>query len=176
MGDFQKTDGVRVRVKVLAHGRGLPLPAYQSEEAAGMDLVAAVGARVTVLIEPGHRALIPTGLSLELPAGFEGQVRPRSGLALKHGVTVLNSPGTIDSDYRGEVKIILINLGDEPFAVRRGERIAQLVVAPVIQARLQRASNLADSTRGAGGFGSTKTSTAKPPAAKRSPVKRPGKR
>src|SRR5262249_45759782 len=126
----------RVRVVVLAHGKGLPLPAYQSDGAAGLDLVAAVGATETVGIAPGARALIPTGLTLELPKGFEGQVRPRSGLALKHGVTVLNSPGTIDSDYRGEVKIILINLGDAPFQVQRGERIAQLVVAPVVQAKL----------------------------------------
>ena len=146
----------RVRVVVLAHGKGLPLPAYQSDEAAGLDLVAAVGAGEAVAIAPGARALIPTGLSFELPVGFEGQVRPRSGLALKHGVTVLNSPGTIDADYRGEVKVILINLGDAPFAVRRGERIAQLVVAPVTRARLDTAEALGATRRGAGGFGSTR--------------------
>lgn len=158
----------RVRVVVLAHGKGLPQPAYQSDEAAGLDLVAAVGAKETVVIAPGARALIPTGLSLELPAGFEGQVRPRSGLALKHGVTVLNSPGTIDSDYRGEVKIILINLGDVPFQVQRGERIAQLVVAPVIRARLVEANAIGKTKRGKGGFGSTRVGTPlpKPRAAK----------
>jgi dUTP pyrophosphatase len=147
---------VRVRVLVLPHGEGLPLPAYQSEEAAGLDLVAAVGANEKVVIKPGQRALVPTGLSIELPAGFEAQVRPRSGLALKHGVTVLNSPGTIDSDYRGEVKIILVNLGDVPFPILRGERIAQMVVAPVTQATLEIAEALDATQRGAGGFGSTK--------------------
>lgn len=151
--------GVRVRVVVLAHGKGLPLPAYQSDEAAGLDLLAALGPRETVTIAPGARALIPTGLSLELPAGFEGQVRPRSGLALKHGVTVLNSPGTIDADYRGEVKIILVNLGDAPFPVRRGERIAQLVVAPVTRVALVRVKVVGATRRGSGGFGSTRVST-----------------
>ncbi|WP_439543337.1 dUTP diphosphatase [Hyphomicrobium sp.] len=145
-----------MRVAVLAHGEGLPLPAYQSEEAAGLDLVAAVDEGESIVIAPRKRALIPTGLSLELPKGFEGQVRPRSGLALKHGVTVLNSPGTIDSDYRGEVKIILINLGEAPFRVHRGERIAQLVVAPVTQARLAPAKVLDATKRGKGGFGSTR--------------------
>jgi len=147
---------VRVRVVVLAHGEGLLLPAYQSDEAAGLDLVAAVTARERVVIAPGARALIPTGLSVELPTGFEGQVRPRSGLALKHGVTVLNSPGTIDADYRGEVKIILVNLGDAPFPIRRGDRIAQLVVAPVTRVRLEPAPVLEETRRGAGGFGSTR--------------------
>jgi dUTP pyrophosphatase len=151
-----KRGGVRVRVAALAHGEGLPLPAYQSDEAAGLDLVAAIGSDETVVIKPRKRALIPTGLSLELPKGFEGQVRPRSGLALKHGVTVLNSPGTIDSDYRGEVRIILINLGEAPFSIRRGDRIAQLVIAPVIQAKLVRAEILAATRRGEGGFGSTR--------------------
>ncbi|MGE0023094.1 MAG: dUTP diphosphatase [Hyphomicrobium sp.] len=146
----------RVRIVVLAHAKGLPLPAYQSDEAAGLDLVAALGAKETVVIGPGARVLIPTGLVLELPAGFEGQVRPRSGLALKHGVTVLNSPGTIDADYRGEVGVILINLGDAPFTVRRGERIAQLVVAPITRARLVEAKALAVTQRGSGGFGSTR--------------------
>ncbi len=151
-----------VRVVVLPHGKRLPLPAYQSDEAAGMDLLASVAAKETVVIAPGARALIPTGLSIELPPGFEGQVRPRSGLALKHGVTVLNSPGTIDSDYRGEVKIILINLGDAPFPIRRGERIAQLVVAPVIQAELFKAETLRGTRRGTGGFGSTRVGGPQP--------------
>lgn len=161
------TERTRVSVMVLAHGEGLPLPAYQSDEAAGLDLLAAVGAKETVVIAPGARALIPTGLSLELPPGFEGQVRPRSGLALKHGVTVLNSPGTIDSDYRGEVKIILVNLGDQPFPVKRGERIAQLVVAPVTQVALVKTSAIAATRRGDGGFGSTRVST--PPARAKRP-------
>ncbi|WP_072395672.1 dUTP diphosphatase [Hyphomicrobium sp. CS1GBMeth3] len=156
-------EAVVIRVAVLEHGKRLPLPAYQSDGAAGLDLVAAVGAKETVVIAPGARALIPTGLSLELPAGYEGQVRPRSGLALKHGVTVLNSPGTIDSDYRGEVKIILVNLGEASFAVSRGERIAQLVIAPVTQARLVRARLIGETTRGSGGFGSTKVGPAKAP-------------
>lgn len=153
---------MRVRIAVLEHGEGLPLPAYQSEEAAGLDLVAAIGEGDSIVIAPRKRALIPTGLSLELPKGFEGQVRPRSGLALKHGVTVLNSPGTIDSDYRGEVKIILINLGEAPFRVHRGERIAQLVIAPVTRVRLARAKVLDATKRGKGGFGSTRVGTETP--------------
>ncbi|WP_333794730.1 dUTP diphosphatase [Hyphomicrobium sp.] len=156
-----------VRAVMLPHAEGLPLPAYHSEEAAGLDLAAAVGADEPVTIAPGARALIPTGLTLELPAGFEAQVRPRSGLALKHGITVLNSPGTIDSDYRGEVSVILINLGDAPFAVRRGERIAQLVVAPVTRAELVPAEALGATRRGSGGFGSTRLGTA--PAAAANP-------
>lgn len=148
---------VTVRVQVLAHGEGLALPAYQTDQAAGMDLVAAVGAGEPVVIAPGKRALIPTGLSIELPAGYEAQVRPRSGLALKHGVTCLNTPGTIDADYRGEVGIILANLGDAPFPVNRGDRVAQLVVAPVTQAVLRPVATLSKTRRGAGGFGSTKT-------------------
>jgi dUTP pyrophosphatase len=154
--------GVRVRAVLLAHGKGLPLPAYQSDEAAGLDLLAAVDEDAPVVIAPGARALVPTGLSIALPKGFEGQVRPRSGLALKHGVTVLNSPGTIDSDYRGEVKIILANLGDAPFTIARGDRIAQLVVAPVTRAVLTEAGALAATRRGEGGFGSTRV--AKPPS------------
>lgn len=137
----------------LPHGEGLDLPAYETPGSAGMDLRAAVGESVT--IAPGGRTLVPTGLVLELPAGHEGQIRPRSGLALKHGVTCLNTPGTIDSDYRGEVMVLLINLGQEDFVVERGMRIAQLVVAPVMQALLEE-RNLAEPTsRGAGGFGST---------------------
>lgn len=175
VGGREVNDKTRVSVVVLAHGKGLPLPAYQSDEAAGLDLLAAVGKKETVVIAPGARALIPTGLSLELPAGFEGQVRPRSGLALKHGVTVLNSPGTIDSDYRGEVKIILVNLGDQPFPVRRGERIAQLVVAPVTRVGLVKARAIGTTQRGKGGFGSTRVSTppdrAKPAKLRKKPSK-----
>ncbi len=146
---------LRVRVIRLPHARGLPLPAYQSAGAAGMDLLAAVARTQT--LRPGARALIPTGLILELPAGFEAQVRPRSGLALRQGVTVLNSPGTIDSDYRGEVGVLLVNLGDAPFRIERGERIAQLVIARVERARLVEAAEIAQTPRGAGGFGSTGT-------------------
>ena len=146
---------IKVTVARLPHGEGLPLPAYQTPGAAGLDLLAAIAPNAKVVIEPGARELVPTGLRLELPQGFEGQVRPRSGLALKNGVTVLNSPGTIDSDYRGEVAVILINLGSEPFEITRGARIAQLVVAPVTQALFVEAADLADTARGAGGFGST---------------------
>lgn len=137
----------------LPHGEGIDLPAYQSAAAAGMDLAAACG-EVTIIM-PGARALIPTGLILELPEGHEGQIRPRSGLALKHGITCLNTPGTIDADYRGEVKVLLINLGSEPFTVERGMRIAQLVVAPVVQAKVEERSLAGATTRGTGGFGST---------------------
>ncbi|MEM5583260.1 dUTP diphosphatase [Roseibium sp. AS2] len=144
---------VTLELKRLDHGRDLPLPAYQSALAAGLDLLAAVEAPVS--LAPGDRALIPTGFAMALPAGFEAQVRPRSGLAAKHGVTVLNTPGTIDADYRGEVKVILINLGNEPFEVSRGERIAQMVIAPVLQARILEVETLSDTARGAGGFGST---------------------
>jgi dUTP pyrophosphatase len=151
---------IRARVVVLAHGEGLALPAYQSAGAAGLDLVAAV--EETITIAPGERALVPTGLILELPPGSEAQVRPRSGLALKHGVTVLNSPGTIDSDYRGEVKILLVNLGDATFAIARGDRIAQLVVALVVQARLEPAKVVKATRRGAGGFGSTQVKSKAP--------------
>jgi dUTP pyrophosphatase len=146
---------VTVRVKRLPHGEGLPLPSYQSKEAAGLDVVAGVPEGAPVAIPPGARALIPTGFALELPRGYEAQVRPRSGLALKHGVTLLNSPGTIDSDYRGELMVILINHGDEPFMVRRGERIAQLVIAEVSHAEIVAAEELLATVRGPGGFGST---------------------
>ncbi len=139
----------------LPHGEGLPLPAYETTGAAGMDLRAAVPADVTKVLLPGHRALVPTGLVLEIPAGFEGQVRPRSGLALKHGLTCLNTPGTIDSDYRGELKVILVNHGEEEIEIVRGMRIAQLVIAPVVQARIEERTHAADTERGAGGFGST---------------------
>lgn len=146
---------VRLELKRLPHGADLPLPAYQSDLAAGLDLLAAVDE--PLMLAPGKRALVPTGLAMALPAGFEGQVRPRSGLAAKNGVTVLNTPGTIDADYRGEVKVILINLGDEPFTIERGARIAQLVVAPVLQADLIEVETLSETQRGAGGFGSTGT-------------------
>ena len=146
---------VTVPVKRLAHGEDLPLPAYATSGSAGMDLLAAVGEALE--LAPGERALVPTGLAIALPQGFEAQVRPRSGLALKHGVTVLNSPGTIDADYRGELGVILINHGQHSFTIQRGERIAQLLVAPVSQARWDEAVDLPDSDRGAGGFGSTGT-------------------
>ena len=155
--------GPRVGVLRLAHANGLPLPAYQSAGAAGMDLAAAVPERTPLRLEPRQRALVPTGLVLELPPGFEAQVRPRSGLALRHGVTVLNSPGTIDSDYRGEVQVLLVNLSGAAFVVRRGERIAQLVVQPVAHAELIELKTTAKTRRGAGGFGSTGT-TAKAPS------------
>jgi dUTP pyrophosphatase len=144
-----------IRIQRLPHGAGLPLPSYQSEGAAGLDLVAALAPAAQLVLEPRARDLVPTGLIIELPAGYEGQVRPRSGLALKHGVTVLNAPGTIDSDYRGEVKVLIVNLGTEPFVIERGMRIAQLVIAPVMRASLQEETILAASSRGVGGFGST---------------------
>lgn len=150
---------MRVAIKRLAHGAGLDLPAYQTSGSAGMDLCAAVEADAPLVLAPGGRALVPTGFALALPAGFEAQVRPRSGLALRHGVTVLNAPGTIDADYRGEVKIIMINSGSEPFSIKRGDRIAQLIVAPVTRAQLTLADDLEDTSRGAGGFGSTGGST-----------------
>jgi dUTP pyrophosphatase len=146
-----------LKVQRLAHAEGLPLPAYQSASAAGLDLTAALRDGETITLPPLGRALVPTGLILELPDGHEGQVRPRSGLAAKHGITVLNSPGTIDADYRGEVKVILINLGSEPFHIGRGDRIAQLIVAPVTQAGIVEISVASDTARGAGGFGSTGT-------------------
>ncbi|HMM63855.1 MAG TPA: dUTP diphosphatase [Mesorhizobium sp.] len=141
----------------LVHGEDLPLPAYESAGAAGMDLRAAVPEDRPLLILPGRRALVPTGLVMEIPEGLEGQVRPRSGLALKHGITCLNTPGTIDSDYRGEVKVLLVNLGDEDFYVERGMRIAQIVFAPVVQARVEERGLAGGTARGAGGFGSTGT-------------------
>jgi dUTP pyrophosphatase len=142
-----------VAIARLAHGEGLPLPAYESALAAGMDLRAAVDE--PVVLRPGARAAVPTGIAIALPPGFEAQVRPRSGLALRAGVTALNSPGTIDADYRGEVKVILINHGEEDLTVRRGDRIAQLVIAPVVQATWAETASLDETPRGAGGFGST---------------------
>lgn len=146
---------MEIKVKRLPHAEGLPLPAYHSQGAAGLDLVAAVPPDSPISLAPGERCLAPTGLILEIPAGFEAQVRPRSGLALKHGVTVLNTPGTVDSDYRGEVGVLLVNLGVTPFQIARGDRIAQMVIAPVVQAGLKIVENIAETARGAGGFGST---------------------
>ena len=166
---------VTIKVRRLPHGEGLSLPAYQSADAAGLDLVAAVPHDAALILKPGARALVPTGLALALPSGTEAQVRPRSGLALKHGVTVLNSPGTIDADYRGEVSVILINHGTEPFTIQRGERIAQLVVATAAQARLVETKALNPTKRGAGGFGSTgstKSTTAASAAKKRNVIAR----
>ncbi len=146
---------IEVRIARLPHGEDLPLPSYQSANAAGADLVAAVPADAPLSIAPGERALVPTGIAIALPEGFEAQVRPRSGLAVKHGLTVLNAPGTIDADYRGEVQVLLINHGREPVAVTRGMRIAQLVVAPVSRADFHAVPALDRTSRGAGGFGST---------------------
>jgi dUTP pyrophosphatase len=142
-----------VDVQRLPHGADLPLPSYATTQSAGLDLMAAVQGEVT--LAPGARQLIPTGLAIALPAGFEAQVRPRSGLALKHGVTVLNSPGTIDADYRGEVQVLLINHGEAPFVIKRGDRIAQMVVAPVTQIAWKPATQLDETERGSGGYGST---------------------
>jgi len=147
------TNTVTVNVVRLAHGADLALPAYATLDSAGMDLMSAEPGDIT--LTPGTRAMIATGLAMQLPSGFEAQVRPRSGLAAKHGITVLNSPGTIDADYRGEVKVILINLGDTPVTLARGERIAQMVIAPVTQATWREVSTLENTARGAGGFGST---------------------
>ena len=146
---------VKVEILQLPHGEGLALPAYQSTDAAGLDLLAAVPETTPLVLAPGKHAMVPTGLAIALPSGFEAQVRPRSGLAAKHGVTVLNSPGTIDADYRGEISVILINHGEAPFAIRRGERVAQMVIAPVVQAQLVPVISLSATGRGSGGFGST---------------------
>ena len=146
---------VEVAIRRLGHAEGLPLPSYETEGAAGMDLRAAVPEGQPITLAPGQRAMVPTGLSIALPLGYEAQIRPRSGLAAKHGVTCLNSPGTVDSDYRGEVKAILINHGHEPFVIQRGERIAQMVIAPVTRAEWRETDSLDDTARGAGGFGST---------------------
>jgi len=142
-----------LKIKRLPHSEGLELPSYETAGAAGMDLRAAVDETLT--LAPNARALVPTGLAIELPAGHEAQVRPRSGLAIKHGVTVINAPGTIDEDYRGEVKIPLINHGDEPFEIVRGMRVAQMVIAPVAKVSVSEVESLGDSSRGSGGFGST---------------------
>ena len=142
-----------VAVKRLPHGADLPLPAYATADSAGLDLLAAIDAPQT--LAPGARALIPTGLAIALPRGFEAQVRPRSGLALKNGITVLNSPGTIDADYRGEIGVVLINMADEPFEISRGMRIAQMIIAPVTQLVWQEQEDLSETARGTGGYGST---------------------
>jgi len=139
----------------LPHGEGLELPAYETKGAAGMDLRAAIDDGATLTIAPWTRVLVPTGFVFEVPEGFEAQIRPRSGLAFKHGITCLNSPGTVDSDYRGEVKVLLANLSEEPFEITRGMRIAQMVIAPVMQVRIAEIAEISETTRGAGGFGST---------------------
>jgi len=146
---------VEIAVTRLPHNADLPLPAYETAQSAGMDLAAAIDAPMT--LAPGKRAMVPTGLAIALPAGFEAQVRPRSGLAAKNGVTVLNTPGTIDADYRGEVKVILVNLGEDSFEIERGMRIAQMVIAPVTQASFIEVDSLSETERGSGGFGSTGT-------------------
>ena len=146
---------IDIALRWLPHGLGLPVPTPQSLGAAGMDLVAALPEDAETILLPGQRALVPCGFAMALPHGFEAQVRPRSGLAARHGVTVLNSPGTIDADYRGEVQVVLINLGESPFAIRRGERIAQMVIAPVVAARFAVQEMLDDTERGSNGFGST---------------------
>jgi dUTP pyrophosphatase len=145
----------QVRYRVLPNGKGLAPPSYQSLHAAGLDLAAAIEKGATLVLAPGQRALVPAGIALELPAGLEAQVRPRSGLAFRHGVTVLNSPGTIDADYRGEISVLLINLGTAPFSIARGDRIAQLVISPVIAVTLEQSEELDSTDRSAGGFGST---------------------
>jgi dUTP pyrophosphatase len=152
---FSDEASIEVRVQRLPHGEGLPLPSYQSAHAAGLDLIAAVPEDHPLSLAPGARALVPTGIALALPPGTEAQVRPRSGLAVKHGLTVLNAPGTIDADYRGEVQVLLVNLGNEAVAVTRGMRIAQMVIATVARAELREVDFLDPTSRGSGGFGST---------------------
>lgn len=150
---------IEVQIVQLPHASGLPLPKYETALAAGLDLTAAIPAGAPVTIAPGARAMVPTGLSIALPPGAEAQIRPRSGLAAKNGVTVLNSPGTIDADYRGEIQIILVNLGSENFVIERGMRIAQMIIAPVSRALLRHVGSLDSTQRGAGGFGSTGTNS-----------------
>lgn len=147
--------GLTIAFRWLDHGRGLAPPTRQSASAAGVDLLAALGISEELQLRPGGRALVPCGFAMALPAGYEAQIRPRSGLAAKHGVTVLNAPGTIDADYRGELKVVLVNHGEEPFTIRRGDRIAQLVVAPVTVAQFREEETLDETARGQGGFGST---------------------
>ena len=151
------SERVEVRIKRLLHGADLPLPDYQTALAAGLDLLAAVPADAPIELAPGERALVPTGIAIALPPGFEGQVRPRSGLAARHGITVLNAPGTVDSDYRGELQVILVNFGAEPFLISRGMRIAQLIAAPVQRIKLVEVDALESTARAQGGFGSTGT-------------------
>lgn len=149
------TQTIAIDVQILPHGEGLPLPAYQTAHAAGLDLLAAISVDAPLVLASGSHAMVPTGLSIALPDGYEAQVRPRSGLAARHGVTVLNSPGTVDADYRGEICVLLINHGKEPFTVRRGDRIAQLVIASVVRGELSVTTMLSTTARGSGGFGST---------------------
>jgi dUTP pyrophosphatase len=153
---------VEVQVMRLPHAADLPLPSYQTALAAGVDLMAAVANDAPITLAPGERAIVPTGIALALPAGTEGQIRPRSGLAVTHGITVLNAPGTIDADYRGELQVILVNLGAEPFVVTRGTRIAQLVLAPAIRAAMREVTTLSETSRGVAGFGSTGTGRERP--------------
>jgi dUTP pyrophosphatase len=167
-----KAPTVAIRVKRLPHAGGLALAAYHSAGAAGLDLLAAVDAGTPLALAPGARALVPTGLILELPQGFEAQVRPRSGLALHHGITVLNSPGTIDCDYRGEVQVLLVNLSNAPFAVCRGARIAQLVIQRCVRGKLIEVQRLPATRRGAGGFGSTGAAERKTRGRARNPARR----
>lgn len=147
--------GIDLHVMRLPHAENLPMPAYHSERAAGLDLLAAVPSAGSISVAPGDRVLVPTGLAIALPEGFEAQVRPRSGLAVRHGLTILNSPGTIDADYRGEIQVLLVNLGTESVIITRGMRIAQLVIAPVVRAHIVEAASLDKTSRGSGGFGST---------------------
>jgi dUTP pyrophosphatase len=146
---------IEIQMTRLPHGKDLPLPSYQSADAAGLDLLAAVPEAAPLVISPGSRALVPTGLAIALAPGYEAQVRPRSGLAARHGLTVLNAPGTIDADYRGEIQVLLINLGSEPVTIARGMRIAQLVIAPVVRGHISEVASLDETPRGSGGFGST---------------------
>jgi len=146
---------IEVRITRLTHGDDLPLPSYQTAHAAGLDLLAAVPAMDPVILAPGERSLVPTGIAIALPDGYEAQVRPRSGLAARHGLTVLNSPGTIDADYRGEIQVLLANFGNAPVAITRGTRVAQLVIAPVVRAQISEVASLDKTQRGSGGFGST---------------------
>ena len=146
---------ITAQLMQLPHGQDLPLPSYETAEAAGMDLRAAVPQDAPLTLKPGARELVPTGFAMAIPPGFEAQIRPRSGLALKHGIGLVNAPGTVDSDYRGEIKIILINLGQEDFEITRGMRIAQMIIAPVLQVSIEPVSGLNDTARGTGGFGST---------------------
>jgi dUTP pyrophosphatase len=146
---------VEIRITRLKHGDDLPLPSYQTAHAAGLDLLAAVSATAPVILAPGERSLVPTGIAIALPEGYEAQVRPRSGLAARHGLTVLNAPGTIDADYRGEIQVLLANLGAAPVTITRGMRVAQLVIAPVVRAHILEVASLDKTQRGSGGFGST---------------------
>ncbi len=144
---------MRIKVKKLPHAKDLPLPFYATEHSSGMDLLAAV--EEPIVLKPMERALIPTGIAIEIPPGYEAQIRPRSGLAIRHGITLLNTPGTIDADYRGEIKVIVINLGSEDFVIKRGDRIAQMVICPVIKVELEEVEDLSPTERADGGFGST---------------------